>query len=92
MAKNKKFEAIKQITAIIKKYNNDPKREGDQIEVLIMSGSKTITLAKFYHDVMKRFDKQDKFNEQQLQFNKWVVKYLGDLVRINKLKDPNKKK
>ena len=90
MAKNKQFEAIKQITAIIKKYNNEPQREGDELEILIMANGKSITLAKLYHEMIKRFDKNDKRWDEQMKFNKWVVNEFKALkVKLAKMKKDN---
>ena len=79
MAKSQQFKTVKQITAIIKKYNNDPQREGDELEILIMAGSKSITLAQMYREMVKRFDKVDNRLDKQEEWNKKQEKELASL-------------
>ena len=76
--KSNNSKSLKQITAIIKTYNKDPKREGDQIEILIMKKTKSITLATIYNEMIKRFDENDKRWKLQLEINDKILKRLDE--------------
>ena len=77
---------IKKITVIIEKYDNDPKRVGDEITFTIMSNGKKITIYELYQEMIKRFDKQDAFNAWVVNEFKAVRSEIAKTKKDNKLK------